>query len=198
MRSQTKRLNFDCVLPRTLVPILAIFGSVLASSARAEDNLNPSPAPSSAPPSCYLAETEREDANLRKAPDLKAESVARARKGETFPVQAVAGEESWSRITEGPRQGLYLHLSVVRVRFRLARPECSQESGSAEVSANRVNVRQSPSTDSPVAGKLNPGDPLNVTPAKGSWLKISWPEEFKDKYIREDFVRLRLPMALSD
>jgi uncharacterized protein YgiM (DUF1202 family) len=144
-------------------------------------------------PSCYIAEAKSDGARLRSAGSLKSKVVAQLKKGDLFPVEAISGDESWAKVSEGPRARLFVSLSAFKLRFRSDVSTCRSAEGPAEVISNRVNVRSAPSESSAIAGQVNIGDPLTVSPAEARWLKISFPEDYQGKFVHSDFVQLRLP-----
>ncbi len=158
--------------------------------------LTPCPQPAGAAesaPTCYVAQALPEGARFRKSPSLRAPVAATAERGKLYPVIAAEGEEDWARISEGPNQGLFLNLSVFRVKVRDELEACRKVEGPAEVGSDRVNVRSAPDMKAAVTGQLRVGDPLTVSPAEAPWLQITFPEEHKGRFVHSDFVKVRLP-----
>lgn len=62
--------------------------------------------------------------------------------------------------------------AVATVGLLLGAAQVQAQAQFVSIKGNQVNIRQAPSTQSPVAWELTEGYPMQVTQKRGNWLKV--------------------------
>lgn len=125
--------------------------------------------------------------NVRTEPNTDSEIVGKIYDGAVAQILAVAGEQDdWFQIVSGNVEG------YIKAEFFLygdAAAEVIDEyvTRYAKVRADRLNVREEPSTDADRIGYIDNGEKLKIVENLGDWLKVEYTEG-RNGYVSAEYV----------
>lgn len=127
--------------------------------------------------------------NVRTEPNTDSEIVGKIYDGAVAQILAVAGEQDdWFQIVSGNVEG------YIKAEFFLygdAAAEVIDEyvTRYAKVRADRLNVRQEPSTDADRIGYIDNGEKVKIVDNLGDWLKVEYTEN-RNGYVAAEYVTI--------
>lgn len=125
--------------------------------------------------------------NVRSEPNTDSEIVGRIYDGAVAEILATAGEQGdWFRIVSGNVEG-YIKAEFFLYGDAAADVIDEYVTRYAKVQADRLNVREEPSTDASRIGYVDNGEKVKVLENLGEWLKVEYTEE-KSGYVAAEYV----------
>lgn len=115
--------------------------------------------------------------NVRKKPDLNAKVIGQVSIGQILDVLNRLGE--WYQVIYKNHKSGYVYAKYI---------ELLREEKSGIVTAGVLNVREKPTTTSPILGKLHKNDVVNVLQELQEWLRIKYNN--KEAYAYKQFISL--------
>lgn len=127
--------------------------------------------------------------NVRKEPNTDSEIVGKIYHGAVAQILAVAGEqEDWFQIISGNVEG-YIKAEFFLYGDAAATVIDEYVTRYAVVTADRLNVREEPSTDAKRIGYIDNGEKAKVIENLGEWLKVEYMEG-KNGYVSAAYVTI--------
>lgn len=130
--------------------------------------------------------------NVRSTADQNSDIVGKMQNGAACEIEAMEGD--WAKISSGKVSG-YVMASYLVTGDAAESLAAGLVSTTAAVTADGVNVRQSPSTDSEVIGRLNNGAEMDVIGQSDDWIQIEF--DGTSGYVSGDYIQITtgLPTA---
>lgn len=127
--------------------------------------------------------------NVRTEPNTDSSIIGRINNGAVAMVEETAGEENdWFKITSGNVQG-YIKAEYFYYGDEAEAVVEDYVTRYAVVIADRLNVREEPSTDSKRIGYIDNGEKAKILENNGEWIKVQYTNQ-KSGYVSADFVTL--------
>ncbi|MBY0123913.1 SH3 domain-containing protein [Bacillus sp. S/N-304-OC-R1] len=152
------------------------------------------------PLSSVHAETEAvkvgtDQLNIRKGPGLSYPIVAKAKKGEQYPLLSEKNEWMEIQLGNGVR-GWVANWLVTKVNANQSTNHSADTLGknkTAIISSDGLRIRKGPGTSYAVIGTANKGDKFTVLSQNGDWVNLQTP--FGSGWVSNDFVQLQTTNA---
>lgn len=113
--------------------------------------------------------------NVRKKPELTAKVLGKVNRGEILDVLNRVGE--WYQIVYKNRNSAYVYAKYI---------ELLREEKSGVITANVLNVRAQPNTNSAIVGKLYKNNPVNILQEMQEWLRVKF--ENREAFVYKKYV----------
>ncbi len=125
--------------------------------------------------------------NIRREPNTDSEIVGKIYDGAVAQILATAGEQGdWFQIVSGNVEG-YIKAEFFLYGDAAADVIDEYVTRYAKVQADRLNVREEPSTDASRIGYVDNGEKVKVLENLGEWLKVEYTDE-KSGYVAAEYV----------
>ena len=125
--------------------------------------------------------------NVRSEPNTDSEIVGKIYDGAVAQILATAGEQGdWFQIVSGNVEG-YIKAEFFLYGDAAAAVIDEYVTRYAKVQADRLNVREEPSTDASRIGYVDNGEKVKVLENLGEWLKVEYTDE-KSGYVAAEYV----------
>lgn len=125
--------------------------------------------------------------NIRREPNTDSEIVGKIYDGAVAQILATAGEQGdWFQIVSGNVEG-YIKAEFFLYGDAAADVIDEYVTRYAKVQADRLNVREEPSTDASRIGYVDNGEKVKVLENLGEWLKVEYTAE-KSGYVAAEYV----------
>lgn len=125
--------------------------------------------------------------NVRSEPNTDSEIVGKIYDGAVAQILATAGEQGdWFQIVSGNVEG-YIKAEFFLYGDAAADVIDEYVTRYAKVQADRLNVREEPSTDASRIGYVDNGEKVKVLENLGEWLKVEYTAE-KSGYVAAEYV----------
>jgi SH3-like domain-containing protein len=123
--------------------------------------------------------------NIRKKPSLKSKVVGQVKRGDLLEIFNELGD--WYQIVLNKRKTAFVYKRYV---------EIVREEKNGIITANTLNVRSQPNTESQVLGKLHKNDVVNILKEYKDWLKIRYHN--REAFIYKTYVDMSdVPVELN-
>ena len=127
--------------------------------------------------------------NVRSEANTDSEIVGKIYDGAVAQILAIAGEQNdWFQVVSGNVEG------YIKSEFFIYGEDASEVIDDyvtryASVQADRLNVRQEPSTDAKRIGYLDNGEKVKLLENQGEWLKVEYADG-KDGYVAAEYTTI--------
>ncbi|MDD6812245.1 MAG: SH3 domain-containing protein [Lachnospiraceae bacterium] len=127
--------------------------------------------------------------NVRTEPNTDSEIVGKIYDGAVAQILSVAGEQDdWFQIVSGNVEG------YIKAEFFLYGDAAAEVIDEyviryAKIQADRLNVRENPSTDAERIGYIDNGEKVKILENLGDWLKVEYTEG-KNGYVAAEYVAI--------
>ncbi|MBU8879517.1 SH3 domain-containing protein [Bacillus sp. FJAT-29790] len=134
--------------------------------------------------------------NIRGGPGLSYPIVAKAKKGELYPM--LAEEKDWIEIQLGNGQkGWVANWLVSKANSQQnSTPNIQSTNTSAIVTTDGLRVRKGPNTSFQVIGTIQKGKSFSILTVNGNWIQLKTP--YGDGWVSRDYVRIQDNSANSE
>lgn len=127
--------------------------------------------------------------NVRTEPNTDSEIVGKIYDGAVAQILAVAGEQDdWFQIVSGNVEG-YIKAEFFLYGDAAAAVIDEYVTRYAKVRADRLNVREEPSTDADRIGYIDNGEKVKIVENLGDWLKVEYTEG-RNGYVAAEYVTI--------
>lgn len=127
--------------------------------------------------------------NVRTEPNTDSEIVGKIYDGAVAQILAVAGEQDdWFQIVSGNVEG-YIKAEFFLYGDVAAAVIDEYVTRYAKVRADRLNVREEPSTDADRIGYIDNGEKVKIVENLGDWLKVEYTEG-RNGYVAAEYVTI--------
>ncbi len=127
--------------------------------------------------------------NVRTEPNTDSEIVGKIYDGAVAQILSVAGEaQDWFQITSGNVEG-YIKAEFFIYGDAAAEVVEQYVTRYAKVNADRLNVREEPSTESSRIGYLDNGESVKLLENCGDWLRVQYTGQ-KEGYVAAEYVTI--------
>jgi N-acetylmuramoyl-L-alanine amidase len=138
---------------------------------------------------------------LRKGPGTSEPVVTILNKGDIVSISETSG--SWLSVQSGNAGG-WVHKDYIDLGAHSsasASPSKNKEAKQGVITAGTLNVRKSPSLNSPVAGAVHRGNPVSITGSVTGWYEIQFGKSkawISDNYVELSSTPVEVPATSSE